>query len=91
VDFLKNKAKDLIKDYIKAKVDETDFAQLILENINQETERLIADKVYNALIESLKKFDDETVAELAIKLKNKALETVESSDTVIEQLIHNYP
>ncbi|GAB6066276.1 hypothetical protein JCM9492_13690 [Aquifex pyrophilus] len=89
MDFLKNKAKGLIKDYIRTKVEETDFAQLILENVNQETEKLIADKIYIALVESLKRLDDETVADLAIKLKNKALEAVEGSNAMIEQLIND--
>ena len=87
MDFIKNKAKEFVKNYLKDKVSETDFSAIILDNVNPETQELIAEKVYNALLESLKNLDDETVARFAIQLKYKLLESAQSRDEFIKNVV----
>ena len=87
MDFIKNKAKEFVKNYLKDKISETDFSALILDNVNPETQELIAEKVYNALLESLKNLDDETVARFAIQLKYKLLESAQSRDEFIKNVV----
>ena len=85
MDFLKNKAKEVVKNLVKERISETDFASLILDNMNPETQELIAEKVYSALVEALKNLDDETVARIAIQVKHKLLESAQSNDEVIKK------
>ena len=79
--------KDTAKGLVKKKLQEVDFAKYILENLNEEFDKLIAKKVQQALIDLLNQLDEETLTKLALRAKNKALETVERSDGDIEKLI----
>ncbi len=87
MDFIKNKAKEFVKNYLKDKVSETDFSALILDNVNPETQELIAERVYNALLESLKNLDDETVARFAVQLKHKLFESTQSRNEFIKNVV----
>lgn len=87
MDFLKNKAKEILKNFIKEKIEETDFGDLILGKVNEETQEIIAEKAYAALIEALKNLDDETVARLAIQAKRKLIEAAQKNDETIKRIV----
>lgn len=86
MDFIKGKVKDLVKDLVKKKVEETDFSELILQKLDKDMEEIISDKVYNALVEALKNLDDDVVANLAVRAKNKMLTQLENNDELIRQI-----
>ncbi|WP_461829450.1 hypothetical protein [Aquifex sp.] len=87
MDFLKNKAKEILKNFIKEKIEETDFGDLILSKVNEETQEIIAEKAYTALIEALKNLDDETVARLAIQAKYKLIEAAQKNNETIKKIV----
>ncbi|WP_457643797.1 hypothetical protein, partial [Persephonella sp.] len=84
---LKNGLK-LFKSQIKQQLEETDFAELILRNLTPETKNMITEKIYLALIEGLKSFDDKEVAALTINAKNSLVKNLENSDDAIKNILH---
>jgi len=89
MNFLKNKAKDIAKDWLKGKIESTDFSKLVLDNLSEEVEELISEKIREGLLIALEQIDEKMLMELVIKAKNKARINLESDNTTIKKVVKN--
>ena len=78
-DLLLKSGLNLFKPKIKDLIEETNFVQLIVDELTEETKKVIFENFYNGLIENLKNIDDEQVAKIAIGTKEKLIELLESN------------
>ena len=89
MNFIKNKAKDIAKDWLKGKVENTDFSKLVLDNLSEEVEELIAEKIKEGLLMALEQIDEKMLMELVAEAKNKARKNLENDNEAIKKLVKN--
>ena len=85
-DILFKSGLNLFKPKIEKLVEETNFVQLVMDELTEETKKAVFEKFYEVLIDNLKNLDDEQVAKLAINAKGKFVDVLESNKEILSKV-----
>ena len=85
-DILLKSGLNLFKPKVEKLVEETNFVQLIIDELTKETKKAVFEKFYEVLIDNLKSLDDEQVAKLAINAKEKLVDSLETNKEILSKV-----
>ncbi|WP_029523010.1 hypothetical protein [Persephonella sp. KM09-Lau-8] len=85
-DILLKSGLNLFKPKIEKLVEETNFVQLVMDELTEETKKAVFEKFYEVLIDNLKNLDNEQVAKLAINAKEKLVDSLETNKEILSKV-----